>query len=74
MKKVKLLLLAGNTLRARAYAQSLSRLDDIDVSGLLYGFDEKKCAVPRLDISTKDFFLQSNIFIPDFSPLRRTSI
>lgn len=67
-KKLRVLLLAGNTLRARAYAQYLSKFNtNIEVEGLFYGFNEKQCNVPELNSETKKYLKNNNLFIPDFS-------
>lgn len=67
MNKLRVLLLAGNTLRARAYAQFLENTTiDVQVEGVFYGFNEKRCNVPDLDEETKGYFESYNLFIPDF--------
>lgn len=64
---MKILLLAGNTLRSRSYAQLLIHCDEIEVSGLFYGSNLSKCFTPNLNEETKRFFVQENIFLPDLS-------
>jgi len=66
--KSKILLLAGNTLRARAYGQQLQNLnpDLFEIEGLLYGFPEKDCIIPNLNSETKIFVEQQGLFIPKF--------
>ena len=72
-EQLKILLLAGNTLRARAYAQSLPSAKNVEVSGILFGFETRACNVPELDAVTQSFLESSGIFIPDFSiPLEDT--
>ena len=68
-KPLKILLLAGNTLRARAYAQNLSNLDrkEYNVQGLFFGFGNRKVNIPLLDNITEKFFLNENLFIPNFN-------
>ncbi|MEZ5021708.1 MAG: hypothetical protein R2728_00340 [Chitinophagales bacterium] len=45
-KKLKIVLLAGNTLRARAYAQQLADMQDNDfiVDAVLFGFGRRSCS------------------------------
>lgn len=70
---MKILLLAGNTLRSRAYAQQLSRIEHIQVHGLFLGFEQHKCLVPSLNFETKRFLLANTYFIPDLrEPLQST--
>lgn len=66
---MKIILLAGNTLRARAYAQQLAHLDSsvFEIEGLFYGFDNNPLITPILNIETKKYFDDNKIFIPDFS-------
>ena len=66
---MKILLLAGNTLRARAYAQQLTHLDPslYEIEGVFYGFDNNLFESPILNIETKRYFDHNKIFIPDFS-------
>ncbi len=66
--KYKILLLAGNTLRAKAYVQQLQHLnsDLFDIEGLLYGFPEKECIIPELNSETKIFVDQQGLFIPRY--------
>lgn len=71
MKKI--LLLAGNTLRSKAYAQQLSRIKDIEVIGLLYGFNTRISNNAFLNIETETFFKNNDIFIPDFSETIETT-
>ena len=49
--KLKILLLAGNTLRARAYAQNFSNLnkEEFNIQGLFFGFENRKVIAPILD-------------------------
>ena len=64
--KIKLLLLAGNTLRARAYAQQLQNINfnQFEIEGLFYGFTEKECFVPELNLETKFFVEKQGLSIP----------
>ncbi len=66
---MKILLLAGNTLRAKAYAQALtsSNLDNLEIHGLLYGSFEESSSVPKLNKETHNYFLENNLFIPDYT-------
>ena len=73
--KTKLLLLAGNTLRARAYVQQLQSLntDLFEINGLLFGFNEKTCIISELNSETKDFVLQQGLFLPNYNePIEST--
>ncbi len=67
--KLKILLLAGNTLRAKAYSQYLERFGEsnFEIQGLFYGFDEKECPTPNLNDVTKEYFHKNELFIPDFT-------
>ena len=67
---MKILLLAGNTLRARSYSQYLASFfnnSDVIIEGLFFGFNERKCSNPIIDVETESFFQQENLFIPDLS-------
>lgn len=65
---MKILLLAGNTLRARAYAQSLanSNFKNVEVKGLLFGDFNKSISIPELNSETENYFTEHNIFIPNY--------
>ena len=54
--KITITLLAGNTLRARAYAQQLAHLnnDAIVIKGFFYGFD-KRITSHVIDRKTNDY-------------------
>ena len=56
--KIKLLLLAGNTLRARAYTQQLQKinLNQFEIKGLFYGFKTKDCLIPKINLNTKSYY------------------
>ncbi len=71
-KQLKLLLLAGNTYRSRAYAQTIENLNikNIEVCGIFYGFDEKKCNIIEIDTTTTDFFKKEGLFTPNFKLLK----
>ncbi|PTX42616.1 methionyl-tRNA formyltransferase [Christiangramia gaetbulicola] len=62
---MKILLLAGNTLRSNSYAQYLAA-SSCKVEGLFYGFEEREYSVPKLNRDTEQFFDDNNILIPDF--------
>lgn len=64
--KLKILLLAGNTLRARAYAQNFSNLnkEEYNIQGLFFGFENCKTIAPNLDSLTEKFLRNENLFIP----------
>lgn len=65
---MRLLLLAGNTLRSRAYAQKLASSNiEVDVEGLFYGFNSRACSEPFLNVQTRAFLEKENIFVPDMS-------
>ena len=68
-RPLKILLLAGNTMRARAYAQNFSNLDkfEYNIQGLFYGFEHRKANPPNLDNTTKNFFINEHLFIPNLS-------
>ncbi len=67
--RLSILILAGNTLRARAYAQSLSLLNDynFEVTGIFYGVEKRICKGVDLDLLTEKFLKDQDLFIPDFS-------
>lgn len=74
-KPLKILLLAGNTLRARAYAQSFSTLNSEEyiLQGLFYGFKNRQVSPTILDDTTKKFFLNEGLYVPDLKEdLHRT--
>ncbi len=73
--KLKILLLAGNTLRARAYAQQLAQLSpgDYQIRGLLYGYPGTDCSIPALDRQTNDYLKQEKLFIPNFEESLETT-
>ena len=64
--KIKLLLLAGNTLRARAYTQQLQKinLNQFEIKGLFYGFKTKDCLIPKINFNTKSFVSKQSLSIP----------
>ena len=62
---MKILLLAGNTLRSNSYAQYLAA-SSFEVEGLFYGFGEKEYKAPALNHQTEQFFGDNNILIPNF--------
>lgn len=66
--KIKILLLAGNTLRARAYAQQLQHLSAelFEVEGVLYGFQDKDCFIPELNAATKQFVEAQDLLLPNY--------
>lgn len=71
---IKVLLLAGNTARARAYAQILSEFKGkIQVSGLFYGFNEKKYYPPEMDSTTLSFLKENKLFIPNLEEDLKTT-
>ncbi len=59
MKKV--LLLAGNTFRARGYSQILSKRKDINLVGLFYGFEVENIQPPKLNSTTVAFFKKNKL-------------
>ena len=64
----KILLLAGNTIRARAYAQMLSQLNEkIEVFGLFYGFSERTYSPPPIDQVTDSFLRKNNFYVPNLN-------
>lgn len=66
---MRILLLAGNTLRSRAYAQQLSHFKEINVIGLFYGSIYKKLVTPELTAETKSYILKGKMFLPNLSIL-----
>ena len=66
---MKILFLAGDTFRAKAYMQYLSahNNDNITVSGLLYGFSNDVKDEININIESKKFFDSQNQLIPDFN-------
>jgi methionyl-tRNA formyltransferase len=70
---MKLLILAGNTARSRAYAHVLRDIPNVEVIGLLYGFEDKPLSIPTLNNETNDFLVGANIDVPDLNePLPET--
>jgi folate-dependent phosphoribosylglycinamide formyltransferase PurN len=67
--KKKILLLAGNTFRAKAYAQYLSKFSDIniDVEGLFYGLKDMDNTAVELDSVTRKFLFHKKLFIPNLN-------
>jgi methionyl-tRNA formyltransferase len=65
---MKVLILAGNTLRAKSYTQALanSNLNDVEIIGLLYGPFVPPSSIPKLNLETKDYFTKNKIFIPNY--------
>lgn len=64
---MKITLLAGNTLRSRAYAQVLSGIAGIEVSGLFCGFASKPCKGEIASAETTAFFNSIQLAVPDLS-------
>ncbi|MDR2643741.1 MAG: hypothetical protein LBC74_13220 [Planctomycetaceae bacterium] len=60
-RKLKFLLLAGNTNRARAYAQTLATISDIDVHGIFYGFSKRELMETPASQKSDEFFRSINI-------------
>jgi methionyl-tRNA formyltransferase len=67
--KITITLLAGNTFRARAYAQQLGQLnnEDLVIKGFFYGFDKRITSPVSIGIKTKDYLTKQNLFIPDLN-------
>lgn len=65
---MKVLLLAGNTLRAKSYAQILSEniLEDTEITGLFYGFKEEPELI-KPNLETINYCKKNNLFLPDFT-------
>lgn len=61
---MKILMLAGNTLRSNFYSQYLNA-SSYKVEGLFYGFHEKKYESPQLNYETKNFFIKNNLMVPN---------
>ncbi len=68
-KHLKLLLLAGNIYRSRAYAQTIEnlKLENIEICAVFYGFDEKKCSDIETDNTSDIFLKREKLFIPNFN-------
>lgn len=66
MKEIKVLLLAGNTLRSRSYCQTLEKIPNIEVCGILYGFGKRTCQELDIDNATYEYLYTNQIKIPDF--------
>jgi len=66
---MKILLLAGNTLRARSYAQILAAQveNNFEVEAIFYGFNKKECLDIEVDDDTEHFFKSEKLFIPDLT-------
>lgn len=62
---MKILLLAGNTLRSRCYAQELSNLRGVELQGIFYGFASRNCEGAELDLATQLFLKKNDIAVPD---------
>jgi methionyl-tRNA formyltransferase len=74
-KKMKIILLAGNTLRARAYAQQLAAMkgEEYIVEGVFFGFSKRSCSEVELNDKTIRYFKKENIFLPDLNQdIRKT--
>ena len=63
---INILLLAGNTLRSRAYAQKLNELTGVSISGLFLGVHKKECHVPGLNDATLQYLVENDISVPNF--------
>ena len=61
---MKILLLAGNTIRSNSYAQYLVS-NSFKIEGLFYGFHEIEYEAPQLNYETKHFFIKSDLMLPD---------
>jgi methionyl-tRNA formyltransferase len=60
-RKQKFLLLAGNTNRARAYAQTLAAISDVDVHGIFYGFSKRELMETSVCQKSNEFFRSIDI-------------
>jgi len=70
-------LLAGETKRARTYAQQLERVWQLDrnveILGVFYGQTLRTCPESLLNDETGEYFDKENIFIPDLNePIEKT--
>ena len=65
--KARVLLVAGNTFRARSYAQVLSKRDDIQLEGLFYGFENSNIIAPTLNEETRMFFQNNSLCVPNLN-------
>ena len=68
-RRLTILLLAGNTQRARAYAQQLATVDKecFEIEGLFLGLNKKTCKIPVLNEESRLFFISQKLFIPNLS-------
>jgi methionyl-tRNA formyltransferase len=66
MNQLKILLLAGNTLRTRAYTQALSHINNINVKGLFLGFKQHECASYIPNEKTINYLKKNNISLPNY--------
>lgn len=67
LKKPRILLLAGNSFRARAYAQTLATIPSIEVCGIFYGFGKRTLTDSDPCRESGDFFRSRGIEPIDFS-------
>ena len=61
---MKILILAGNTIRSNTYSQYLAS-NLFEIEGLFYGFRQKEYQAPKLNHETKHFFMENNLMLPD---------
>ena len=68
-------LLAGNTFRARAYAQQLAQIkhEQIVVKGFFYGFKQKPISEVFIDDITKNYLTKEDLLIPDLNENIKTT-
>lgn len=66
-KNPRVVLLAGNTNRARAYAQTLARIVNIDVHGIFYGFSKREFIETPICQMSQEFFKSIDISPIDYS-------
>jgi len=61
---MKILILAGNTLRSNFYSQYLTS-NSFLVEGLFYGFNKKEYKLPQLNRETKRFCIENDLMLPN---------
>ena len=66
--KIKLLLLAGDTFRARSYAQILAENStSFSVEGYFYGSNKKVPHIESLSKIEEAYYKENDLFVPDFN-------
>ena len=72
--KIKLLLLAGDTLRARSYAQILSKnYSSFSIEGYFYGSNKKVPHINSLSKTEETYYKKHDLFVPNFNESIKTT-